>query len=149
MTIDSTQAIGFWQRWKLQQITTVAGLAIALGAAVALGGWQGESPRPAGQAATREASPRVKLLLREFNSARYDRAELVYYLVSSEDQADFALYIEHEAVRALSSTEAPPRRDVRTIIVTTAEEGYEAETFLRAVSSDIGPNILLRVVDLR
>jgi hypothetical protein len=140
----------FRHRITLQQFTLIAGLALAVGAAISLGGLRNESSSiPARATAPTADFALPKSIEDSVATARHGTNELVYYLVSTPEQAVKAQEIETWISDGLVDAPLRESRSVHVRLVTTPEEERAINDFLSFVSWDVSENTVLKIVDLR
>ena len=142
MNLNLGNTASTWKQIKLQHLTAGAGLALAVSAVVALGGWQGG----AGTQATSASPPAPRRLSIPRSAAP---PEVVFYFVSSQAEADRAAFIEDDAIWArLAANEPEPARTVHILMAATAAEEAEAlQVFLQNLPLVEG--VAFSLVDLR
>ena len=131
-----------WKRIRLQHVTLVAGLALAVSSAVAVGGWQGDgSPAPSLSSPSRSGGGA---------SARSaDAHQVVVYLVASQEQVDRAAYVENAVAAEFGSVQASYlSRTVHVLLARTLEQQAEAEYFI-AEQSRGAIGVTFSYIDLR
>ena len=136
-----------WKRIRLQHVTLAAGIALAVGSAVAIGGWQSDGvPVPP------SAHPRHTSEAPAGRSA--DPPQVVFFIASEQAQVDRALALEEEGrwIRyELGLSE--PRRSVVVLMARTPEEEAAAQGKIAGAmaaanfTADTAPSF--QVVDLR
>lgn len=116
----SKSATRAWKRLQMQHVTAVAGLALTFTGALAMGGWSSsDGPHP--------ASPRLTAPTPLSGSGLAQTPQDVYYLVSSQAEADRVTFAEeHAAWTRLISNVPEPMRTVHIIIVTNPAETVTA-----------------------
>ena len=125
---------------SLHYITAVCGLALAVSAAVALGGWQSSAKAPA-------VAPRTLPAVAASVEVQDTTPRLVYFIVDSRTQAEVVqTQIESDnATRGGNLGTA-----VRFAVVTTAEEEAAAALAVDNASNLARDNgLLFQVVDMR
>ena len=135
-------AVTRFRRLKLQHVLGVSGLVLALCASVAVGVWQGEAGRPA-----RAVNPRFTNVNPEPGET-LTSPHVVYYLVSSEEQADSARDVER-STNALRGVDDPSRafRAAKFVVVHSPEQ--EALVRAQALYTAQVSDVTHLVVDLR
>ena len=137
ITRQATSA-SIWQRIKVQHLSLVCGLTLAVGSAIALGGWQDSSHPP-----SREQS-RLPTIAR---APEADTPYVAFYLVTSQAGADLAAAYEAQVEIDRAMTNSPPvPRTVQVLSVATAAEDALARSLISEASLQ---EVSIAIVDLR
>jgi hypothetical protein len=136
----STTAINTWKRIKVQHITALCGLTLALSAAVAVGGWQtNERSNPVSSSSALSASPEIRT---------FEKQYVLYFITGSQLQA---AAMQLQIAEETSGTPNPPSEWAVHFFVADTPEAEE--TTHRSI--DVATNELMahglsvQVVDLR
>ncbi len=118
------------KRIKCQYVTAVASVALALSGAIAVGSGQGRAPvQPAQPVEAATSGTSV--------ASRVPAPQEVYYLVSSQAEADRAAFAERVRAEDRALINAPePKRGVHTLLAATGEQESAALHVINEDSRD-------------
>lgn len=131
-----------WKQVKLQYLTLVAGIALATGGALALGGWQGGDTAHVPLVSRAEQG-------RSSISRPAPAEQEVYYLINSQAQADLVAHIE-AGVSSEQRSSNDPQPDRRVYVLTATTAANEAAAlYLISEESRHAHGVAFSFVDLR
>ena len=129
-------------RLALQSVTTLVGVAIAalLAFTIAEGG-SSKEPR-----ATSSLQPATTVV----DTSGHQSPHVVYYMVNSTSQADFAAFLEDYASRTREGLGVPELNwTVQVLFLSTPQQELAIMEHLSAASYDLDSGVLMEIIDLR